>query len=127
MISRIVAIAAALAASAAFLIPQSTGDDDTILRAMKDELERSRQLRVIGGGDDLPYFFSYSVTDSDTFSVSAAMGAPINIGHAHFRVPSIEVRVGSYEFDHTGHIFSGYYSGSRYDTDSWPLDDAYSV
>ena len=58
MIRHAVAIATALAASAAFLISQSTGDDDTLLRAMRDELERSRQLRVIGGGDELPYFNS---------------------------------------------------------------------
>ena len=36
-----------------------------ILRAMRDELERSRQLRVVGGGDETPYFFSYSMDDSN--------------------------------------------------------------
>ena len=41
-----------------------------------------------------------------------------------FRAPQIEVRVGSYDFDSTGHIFSGRYTGSRYDT-SFPLDDDY--
>jgi TldD protein len=127
MIRHALVIAATLAASAAFLISQSTGDDDTLLRAMRDELERSRQLRVIGGGEDLPYFISYTVSDQENFSISAAMGAPINIGHGKFRAPTIEVRVGSYDFDHTGHIFSGFYSGSRYDTDSWPLDDNYTA
>ena len=39
--------------------------------------------------------------------------------------PSTEVRVGSYDFDNTGHIFSGVYSGSRYDG-NWPLDDDYA-
>jgi predicted Zn-dependent protease len=33
--------------------------------------------------------------------------------------------VGSYDFDNTGHIFSGVYSGSRYDG-NWPLDDDYA-
>ena len=41
------------------------------------------------------------------------------------RLPNIEVRVGSYDFDNTGHIYSGLYSGSRYDTDPLPLDDNY--
>ncbi len=127
MIRHLLAIAAALAASAVFLIPQTAGDDDTLLRAMRDELARSRQLRVVGGGDDLPYFFSYTITDSETFDVSASLGAPIAVAHNHFRAPNIEVRVGSYDFDHTGHIFSGFYSGSRYDTDSWPLDDNYTA
>ena len=74
MIRRLLAIATALAGSAVFLIPQTAGDDDTLLRAMRDELARSRQLRVVGGGDDLPYFFSYTVTDSETFDVSASLG-----------------------------------------------------
>ena len=34
------------------------------------------------------------------------------------------MRVGSYDFDNTGHIYSGIYTGSRYDTE-WPLDDNY--
>ena len=33
-----------------------------------------------------------------------------------FALPNIEVRVGSYDFDNTGHIYSGYYTGSRFDT-----------
>ena len=43
-----------------------------------------------------------------------------------FRVPEIEVRVGSYDFDNTGHIFSGVYTGSRFDSE-WPLDDYYAA
>jgi TldD protein len=127
MMGRALAIAAALAASAALLIPQSAGDDDTVLRAMRDELDRSRQLRVVAGGDDLPYFISYTVSDQENFSVSAAQGALVNLSHSRYRAPNIEVRVGSYDFDHTGHIFSGFYSGSRYDTESWPLDDDYAA
>jgi len=42
----------------------------------------------------------------------------------HYRSPSTEVRVGAYDFDNTGHMYSGAYSGSRYDG-SWPLDDSY--
>src|SRR5205823_1571163 len=42
-----------------------------------------------------------------------------------FRSPDTQVRVGSYDFDNTGHIYSGIYSGSRYDG-NWPLDDDYA-
>ncbi len=35
------------------------------------------------------------------------------------------MRVGSYDFDNTGHIYSGLYSGSRYDTEPLPLDNDY--
>jgi hypothetical protein len=95
-----------------------------ILRAMRDELDRSRQLRVVGGGDDVPYFISYTLNDIDSYRISASMGAAVSIGHNHGRVPDIEIRVGNYDFDNTGHIFSGIYTGSRLDG-TWPLDDSY--
>ena len=118
--------AAVLAVSAPLAIPQAVNDDDPIVRAMRDELDRSRQLRVVGGGDDVPYFFSYGLSDGDAFSVSAAMGAPVSVNRSRQRSPMVEVRVGSYDFDNTGHIYSGIYSGSRLDG-SWPLDDNYAT
>jgi TldD protein len=127
MIARSLAILSLLAASAAVLLPQKPSekaDDDVILRAMRDELERSRQLRVVGGGDDSPYFFSYDITDTSQFQVAAVLGSPISVSRVHFRAPQIDVRVGGYDFDDTGHIFSGRFTGSRYDG-SFPLDDDY--
>jgi predicted Zn-dependent protease len=121
------ALAAGLAASAAWLISQSTTPnipaDDILLRAMNDELARSKQLAVVAGSD-APYFFSYTLTDGETLRVSASMGAVVSVSRNRFRSPVTEVRVGNYDFDNTGHIFSGIYSGSRYDG-SWPLDDDY--
>jgi TldD protein len=122
---RIVILAAALAVSAGIAIPQ-TSDDDTILKAMRDELERSRQLRVVGGGDDAPYFFSYELSDSEALHLTASMGALISANRNRVRAPFVEVRVGSYDFDNTGHIYSGMYTGSRFDG-SWPLDDSYTT
>ncbi|MEQ1885729.1 MAG: metallopeptidase TldD-related protein [Bryobacteraceae bacterium] len=101
-------------------------DGDPVLKALLDELERSRQLHVTGGGgDDTPYFIAYTLGDQQTYSVAATLGAVTVSGSNHQRVPIIEVRVGSYDFDNTGHIFSGAYSGSRYDTEPWPLDNHY--
>ncbi len=120
-----VTIAIALAVSAAIAIPQTSGDDDAILKAMRDELDRSRQLRVVGGGDDVPYYFSYELSDGDTFHVAASMGATLGTSHNHSRSPIVEVRVGSYDFDNTGHIYSGLSNGSRFDG-TWPLDDNYA-
>jgi TldD protein len=102
------------------------GIDDVVLRAMRDELERSRQLRVAGGGgDEVPYFISYTLSDTDSFTVSAAFGAVNGVTRNRYRFPVIEVRVGGYDFDNTGHIFSGLYTGSRYDVEALPLDDNY--
>ncbi len=100
-------------------------DDDVVLKAMRDEMERSRQLRV-AGGQDAPYFFSYDLTDAENFQVVATLGSPVSVSRRHVRQPGAEVRVGSYEFDNTGHVFSGRYSGSRYDG-NWPMDDNYAL
>jgi len=122
------ALAAGLAGSAVWLISQSSElsipADETLLRAMRDELQRSKQLAVVAG-KDAPYFFSYSLTDAETLRISAASGAVVNVSHSRFRSPDAQVRVGSYDFDNTGHIYSGIYSGSRYDG-NWPLDDDYA-
>ncbi|HLW76432.1 MAG TPA: metallopeptidase TldD-related protein, partial [Bryobacteraceae bacterium] len=119
--------AAALALGfAAMAIPQTGADDDPILRAMRDEMDRSRQLRVVGGGDDTPYFFSYELSDGDTFRVTASLGALISANRNRLRAPAVDVRVGSYDFDNTGHIYSGIYTGSRLGG-SWPLDDNYAT
>ena len=119
-------IVTGLSAAAVRLIAQDPYAEDVVLRAMKDELERSRQLRVAGGGgDDTPYFISYTLDDNDAFEVDASLGAATSVSRNRFRLPSIEVRVGSYDFDNTGHVYSGLYSGSRYDTEPLPLDDDY--
>jgi predicted Zn-dependent protease len=123
-----VALAVGLTGSAAWLISQSpelsVPADETLLRAMRDELQRSKQLAVVAG-QDAPYFFSYSLTDAETLRVSASDGAVVNVSRSRFRSPDAEVRVGNYDFDNTGHIYSGIYSGSRYDG-NWPLDDDYA-
>jgi predicted Zn-dependent protease len=118
-------VSAAAVVPAAKLSFAQNADDDVILRAMRDELDRSRQLRVVGGGDEIPYFISYSLSDASSFHVAASFGAPIVVSRNRFRVPEIEVRVGSYDFDNTGHIYSGIYTGSRFDGE-WPLDDSYA-
>ena len=128
LLVRSLALAAGLAGSAAWLISQSSEltipNDETLLRAMRDELQRSKQLAAVAG-QDAPYFFSYSLTDAETLRISAADGAVVNVSRNRFRSPDAEVRVGSYDFDNTGHIYSGIYSGSRYDG-NFPLDDDYA-
>jgi TldD protein len=130
MTGRRICLAASTAAAAALLLIATRGiaqtppgDDDPIVKAMRDEMDRSRQLRVISG-QDVPYFFSYDMTDSENLHVVATLGSAVNVTRQHQRFPSVEVRVGDYAFDNTDHIFSGLSASSRYDG-SWPLDDNY--
>ncbi len=123
-------VAIGIAALAFLALPQTSlsqnGEDDVILRAMRDEIDRSRQLRVVGGRDDAPYFISYTLNDGETYRINASMGAAVAVSHNRVRFPVIDVRVGSYDFDDTGHIYSGIYTGSRLDG-AWPLDDSYQA
>ncbi len=98
-------------------------EKDPLLRAMKDELHRSRDLRIISL--DLPYFIEYRVADELTFSVRASLGALVASGESTVRLPLVSVRVGDYAFDNTNHIYSEAYSGSRYDPDQLSLDSDY--
>ena len=122
----VVAGVVSLSLVATGLIAQAPpAESDTILRAMKDELERSRALKVVDL--DKPYYIEYSLEDSDFFTVSASLGALISANRNRARVPQVQVRVGDYQFDNTNHIYSSYYSGQRYDPDQWPLDNNYAL
>jgi hypothetical protein len=123
-------LVAALAGSAALLISQQAPaplpefpQEEVILRAMRDEMQRSWQLGTVAGSER-PYYISYSLTDSENLNVASTLGATVNVARSHFRSPVVEVRVGSYQMDNTGHVNSGAYNGTRFDS-SWPLEDDY--
>jgi TldD protein len=71
-----------------------------VLKAMKEELARSKQkLRL--PGEDGPYFIRYLVRDYDDYDLSARFGALVEDNYQHVRQGAVEVRVGSYQFDNT--------------------------
>jgi hypothetical protein len=94
-----------------------------VLRAMKDELNRSRQLRIVSL--DAPYFIEYRVEDVNVFSVDAVLGALVSSEQALLRILSVKVRVGDYVFDNTNHLYSDAYTGSRYDPERLPIENDY--
>ncbi len=95
---------------------------DPILRAMKDELERTESMNLAGYA---PYYVEYYLEDGNSFNVSASLGAVIGAGAGHNRIPITRIRVGDYKFDNSNYVFSDYYSGTRYDPETWPIDDDY--
>ena len=105
------------------LLPLPAQDTDPVLRAMKDELDRSRQLRIVSL--DAPYFFEYRVEDFTMYGVVASLGALIGSSESNLRVPTVKVRVGDQNLDNTDHIYSDAYTGSRYDPGELPLDNDY--
>jgi predicted Zn-dependent protease len=105
--------------------PDPSAPGDTILRAMKDEIGRSRLLNV--ANLDVPYYVEYALDDVQNLTVTASLGGLVSVGNSRVRLPHTRVRVGDYKFDNTNYVYSDYFSGSRYDPDALPLDDNYGV
>jgi hypothetical protein len=99
---------------------------DPLLRAMKDELKRSGELVRLGSLEP-PYFMEYRAEDTVSYGISASLGALMESADSAYRIPTVRVRVGSYDFDNTNHIYSEAYGGSRYDPERLPQDDNYLV
>jgi len=121
---RRLAVSAAVLGAAMALSAQEPAPD-TVLRAMHDEIERSRKLTV--SNLEAPYFIEYLIDEEEAFSVTASLGGLIARRHERFRSPEIRVRVGDYKFDNTNYSGSGSAFGTRYNQERFPLEDAYAV
>ena len=95
---------------------------DALLKAMKDELERSRTLQF--SGLDKPYYIEYTVEDQTGFTVSASLGGILSRNTNHVRIPRTRVRVGDYIFDNSNYMYSDLGAGRGSEL---PLDDNYAV
>src|SRR3984885_7207858 len=104
---------------------EPTGQDDPLLRAMKDEIKRVKELIRLRLSLDPPYYTEYRVEDTVSHSIVAELGAVVEESDSVFRVPSVEMRVGTANFDNTDHIYSEAYVGNRYDPGRLPLDNDY--
>jgi len=94
---------------------------DPVLLAMSAEIGRSRELRLVSL--DEPYYVEYGLEDAHSFAASATLGALIQATPGRFRVPHVEVRVGSYAVDNTNYVFTDFFGGPRYERGQVPLDD----
>ncbi len=104
-------------------------DNDVIMRALVDEMNRSMELQM----EDLekPYFIQYSVDDAITYELQASYGALTDSQRSRSRQFYSQVRVGSFELDNTnftggeggGFFFGG--GGGSGGSASLPIDDDY--
>src|ERR1039457_7293763 len=79
---------------------------------MKDEMQRSRTLRL--PGLESPYYTEYMIEDADALAFSATLGALLGTTYTPLRIQEVKVRVGDYGFDNTNYIFSDAFRGARY-------------
>ncbi len=111
-------LSGALAVSA----PDSSKDAkaDTQLRAMMDELNRSKTMQI--SNLDKPYFVEYTTSDAEDAVITGSLGGLTDSSHMHFREPRVQVRVGDYKFDNTNSIYT---AGAHLGL--FPIDDDYGA
>jgi predicted Zn-dependent protease len=123
-----IAVASLLLVVLACALP-ARAQDDVVMKAMRDELDRSmKQLQL--ENLEKPYFIAYRVVDSESTGVSASFGALDSSNQGRGRRITVEVRVGSYQLDNTN-FFSFNLNMSNMvqsfnGTAELPLDDDYN-
>src|SRR6478736_1143618 len=85
----VMAIGLVITGSVIALLAQAPPAEDPLLKAMHDELERSRKLTL--SSLEAPYFIEYLLDDSDNFSVSASLGGLVSRRRDKFRQPDVQV------------------------------------
>lgn len=105
---------------------------DEILRAMRDELNRSiSELKL--ESLERPYFIEYTLTVSDEFHTSANLGNLTEKSNQKRAILDVKVRVGSYELDNSNFMdissmfFGGGDIAERFSARFVPIDLNYKV
>jgi len=92
------ALALTLPALAADPQTRTDAEKDPVLKAMLEELDRSRdQLQL--PGFQKPFFIQYRIEDIEDYQVKADFGASVGDEHRHQRLARVTVRVGDYKID----------------------------
>ncbi len=94
-----------------------------VLQAMQTELDRSMQK--LKTQPVPPYFLSYEIVDTHSYTVTGAFGKLTRSSENHRRQLDIEMRVGDYSMDNTHEIRGGMQMGSfaGYSSTAVPIDN----
>jgi TldD protein len=113
-------------AAAAAQAPQ---DNDQTLRAMRDEMARSKtrlELKIPGTNQPVrPYYVEYRLLDLDVREVVAQFGTLLNSTRTRNRFMDVEARVGSYKLDSSNFIGDEGFRGFIGSTGSVGIDRDY--
>ena len=121
MKTKFILIALLLAGSAL----RAPAQDDTVMKAMRDELARTMsQLKM--DGMDKPYFVAYRVADVNAVEISASLGSLTGSTPMHRRTVKVELRVGDYQLDNTNFMSSRTFGADMFSgIGEAPIDDNY--
>ena len=100
-------------------------DNDQTLRAMHDEMERSR-TRLQLPGVDKPFYVEYRIMDVDVRNVAASFGSLLSSNTARERFMSVDVRVGGYHLDSSNFLSEDGFQGFLGSTGQVGIDHDYS-
>ena len=90
-------------------------DSDPVLRAMQEELERSKaQLKM--DNVPAPFYIEYRVVDTDDYQLQAEFGTTESERRGRFRFARVVVRVGDYHLD-------SFYESGLGEATTVPVDD----
>jgi TldD protein len=117
------ASAAAKLIAAQAPVPET--ESDQTLRAMHDEMERSR-TRLQLPGVDKPFYIEYRLLDIDVRSVTSSFGALIASNDTRNRFMSIDVRVGDYHLDSSNFVSEDGFQGFLGTTGEVGIDRDYN-
>jgi TldD protein len=117
--------AMALPSSAAARPLPAGEDNDQTLRAMHDEMARSRARLQTAAGEK-PFFIEYRLLDLDVRNVHASFGALVSSSTVHNRYMSVGVRFGDYHFDSSNFISDENFRGFLGSTGQVGIDRDYN-
>lgn len=101
------------------------GDNDLTLRAMHDEMERSRARLVLVGADK-PFYIEYRLLDLDVRTVTASSGALLSSSTSRTRYMSVDIRVGDYHLDSSNFVSDDGFQGFLGSTGEVGIDRDYN-
>ncbi|MEM7549555.1 MAG: hypothetical protein AAF363_07770 [Bacteroidota bacterium] len=103
----------------------SAQQNDTIMQAMVDELERN-MVELKMEGHKKPFYISYGLFDGTTVNVSASLGGILYSASTPFRSKNVRVMVGDYNFNDES-LNSQFEESFTYGFDFWsvPMENDY--
>jgi TldD protein len=123
------AFAVAILLSPAVLRAQATQDNDPSLRALRDEMARSKErleLTIDKSGKPVrPYYIEYRLLDLEVREIVAQFGALVTSTKTRNRFMNVEARVGSYKQDSSNFISDEGFRGFIGSTGSVGIDHDY--
>lgn len=100
-------------------------EDDVIMRALEDEMNRSREKLTLDECDP-PFFVSYTLEEGETRTASATLGALMSKDEYPTRSHGIRVMVGDYDFNDESMDSDTRFDGSFYN-DQMPMENDYDA